>query len=142
MAQPAAPFQPRELIRAAPFCSPQISSQALGAAQLLTHGWEVFSALCDRNALDGPAPAFNAVSGVFFDLFLFADQAGTLDVLFSAGNTVPRSIMSGATPMVVAASTLTLVAGLRVVGRYVIVRYVNTAGVSSNVEMSSMLRSV
>jgi hypothetical protein len=44
--------------------------------------------------------------------------------------------------MVVAASTLTLVAGLRVVGRYVSINVVNTAGVAANMEVSAILRSV
>ena len=146
MAQPATQFTPRETVRSVPFSTPRSFVGVVAAAGGQGFGFDVALALSDRNQVGYSTPqiGFTTIaSGIFLDVSLFADQAATLDVLFQLSpSTTARSVMPGGTPVVVAASTLTLVAGLRVVGTLVTVNYVNTAGVGANVELFGAMRSV
>ncbi len=145
MAQPAAQFQPRELVRAVPFSTPVIYVGTLAAGATFNATIDVAVALSDRNLVGYSAPAGPLLgTGFFLDASVFSDQAGTLDVRFLASPTAgsSRSVMASATPLVVPASTLSLVAGLRCVGTFVSVDYKNTAGVSANVEVFVAVRSL
>jgi hypothetical protein len=153
MTQPASSFLPRQLVRAVPFSSPDAIIDTLGAGLNTTIDFDVATALSDRNAIGGtnPLPLARMGTGFFLDVSVFMTQAGTLDVLFVVTGhtnlaTVPangtaRSVMPGGTPVVVAANTLTLVAGLRVIATRVSIVLVNTAGVSANIEFFAAVRS-
>jgi hypothetical protein len=149
MTQPAGQFTPRQLVRSVPFSTPFCYVGGLGAGATDTTIFDVAIAVSDRNATGYLAPLGGAATGFFLDASVFSDQAGTLDVLFMVTKSslaapatgTARSVMPGGTPIVVAASTLTLVAGLRVIGSVVTVNYKNTAGVVANVEVAAIVRS-
>lgn len=145
MAQPASQFQPRELVRSVPFSTSRGEASLIAAGGGTGFGFDVGLALTDRNQIGYSTPVLGfptIATGFFLDVSLFSDQACTLDVLFRAtfGGT-DRSVIPGGAPLVVAANTLTLVAGLRVVGLFVTVNYVNTSGVLALCELFATIRS-
>jgi hypothetical protein len=145
MAQPANQFQPRQLVRSVPFSTPRFYVGALAAAPAgMGFGFDVALALSDRNQIgyDTPQLGFQTIAtGIFLDASVFSDQAGTLDVTFTASTTSQaRSVMPAGTPVVVPANTLTLIAGLRVIGCFVTLNYVNTGG-AANIELYGAIRS-
>lgn len=145
MAQPAAQFQPRELVRSVPFSTPKIYVGTLAAGATLNATIDVAVALSDRNLLGYSAPNGPLLgTGFFLDGSFFSDQASTLDVRLLASPTAgsSRSVMAGGTPLVVPASTLSLVAGLRCAGTFVSVDFKNTAGVQANIEFFAAVRSL
>lgn len=145
MTQPATQFVPRQLFRSVPFSTPRIFEGLLAAAGGQGFGFDVGLALSDRNQLGYSTPQLGAstiATGFLLDLSLFSDQASTLDVKFQASPTATaRSVMPGGVPVVVVASTLTLVAGLRICGTFCGVSMVNTAGVGANVVFWAAVRS-
>lgn len=145
MAQPANQFTPRQLMRAVPFSTPRSFVGSLPAANGTGFGFDVGLALSDRNTIGYTTPQVGfatVATGFILDVSVFASQASTLDVLFTTSfGGVARSVMTGGTPVVIAASTLTFVAGLRVIGLFCTVNFVNTAGVASDVELFAAVRS-
>lgn len=157
MTQPAAPFTPRQLVRAVPFSSPVGQVAVVGAGASVVATFDCGAAISNRNDLGYTGVGGLVASGFFLDASLFSDQASSLDVQFqitqstsTSGSLTPpitptlgtaRSVMTGGVPLVVAASTLTLVAGLRVVGVLCIVIFKNTAGVAANMETWAAIRS-
>jgi hypothetical protein len=145
MTQPASQFVPRALIRSVPFSTPRVFEGVVVAAGGQGFGFDIGLALSDRNQLgySTPQAGFTTIAtGFLLDVSVFSDQTSTLDVLFTATTTsVARSVMTGGVPLAIAASTLTLVAGLRICGTFVTVNFVNTAGVGANVVLWAAVRS-
>lgn len=145
-------FQSRDLVRAVPFSTPQVFVGSLNANASKTFIFDVFVALADRSQINTQAANLVGTptcSGHILDAFVFSDQAGSLDCLVQvldppgvAIATTPHSIMPGGTPIVIAASTPGVIAGLRVPAQQVQVTYLNTAVVPANVEFTVVVRSI
>jgi hypothetical protein len=145
MTQPATNFTPRMLVRSVPFSTPAAGiTTPLGAGLGISVPFDVALAISDRNRIgySTPQAGFGIGTGFFLDASMFMNQASTIDVLVTAtlGGT-PLSVMAGGVPLAVAASTLTLVAGLRVIGSFVTVAFVNTSGVNATLEYFVAIRS-
>lgn len=142
MAQPAAPFQSRTLVRAMPMGSQKtFPLTAVAAAGTLTAEFDVCGAVMDRNffaAGVSPAPTAVQAIGPYLDAVVFSTQIGQMEVLMAVDDGCSfRSLNIQAT----AASDLTEISGLRVTARYVRVVFTNQGAVAANVEFGVYLRS-
>jgi hypothetical protein len=142
MAQPAAAFQSRTLFRAEPFSTPIVANVVVLNGASLSAKFDVYQVVSDRNHIVNASPNTHAV-GPLLDVAIFSSKAGTLDVLFDAipGTTTERSVMPAATPIVIAALTLGVVSGLRIIGQVVHVLYLNNSGFDALVEFTALVRS-
>ncbi len=148
MAQPAAPFLSRTLVRSIPFTTQKTFNQSVAAAGNLNAAFDVGTRVTERNQFLSPAtlpvgmitnPTPVAAIGAILDVTLFASQAGTIQVFFAVDYTCTYRAVSA--PIAVAASTFTNISGLRITARFVGIEYVNTAVVASTTELGCFVRS-
>lgn len=135
-------LQARQLVRSQPYRTQITRGATLGNGLTVTHLYDVSLVVCDRNQLTAVGASGLPSVGPYLDAMLFADQAGSLDVLFTVDqNLGTHSILPGGTPLVLTANTPLLITHLPLCCRYVTLTYLNSSGVLANYEFGSYVGS-